>query len=198
MCRSSLFWHRYKFTFFFFLFKKFEKAIALASSEPSAKEVFGFGGHETVVEETCSLLAITCINLIRAYDPNVIVLSGNLSLVTHLIPHVRRHIKSKQWTLYDDVVQVPLSIASCTQSNLQGAAALALFGQKRQTGSYDLRRARGEEDLQALYSVCLKTGDSGADGTHLFSDKSLLGKVRFYFVLLMFCKENLRFTSVLM
>ena len=41
--------------------------------------------------------------------------------------------------------------------------------------SYRLRPAL-RTDLPGLYAVCLKTGDSGKDGTHLHDDPSLLGK----------------------
>ena len=44
--------------------------------------------------------------------------------------------------------------------------------------AYRLRPAR-RADLPGLYAVCLKTGDSGKDGTALHDDPSLLGK---YFV----------------
>ena len=40
---------------------------------------------------------------------------------------------------------------------------------------YRLRPARSE-DIPGLYAVCLKTGDSGRDGTALHDDPSLLGK----------------------
>lgn len=32
-------------------------------------------------------------------------------------------------------------------------------------------------DLPALYDICLKTGDSGADGTHLYSDPRVIGEI---------------------
>jgi len=41
--------------------------------------------------------------------------------------------------------------------------------------TYRLRPAR-RADLPGLYEVCLKTGDSGKDGTSLHDDPSLLGK----------------------
>jgi GNAT superfamily N-acetyltransferase len=41
--------------------------------------------------------------------------------------------------------------------------------------TYRLRAAR-RADLAGLYAVCLKTGDSGKDGTKLHDDPSLLGK----------------------
>lgn len=33
------------------------------------------------------------------------------------------------------------------------------------------------EDLEGLYQVCLKTGDSGQDASHLYRDKHLLGAI---------------------
>lgn len=32
-------------------------------------------------------------------------------------------------------------------------------------------------DLPALYDICLKTGDSGADGTHLYADPRIIGDI---------------------
>ena len=32
-------------------------------------------------------------------------------------------------------------------------------------------------DLPALYDICLKTGDNGADGTHLYEDLRILGEI---------------------
>jgi GNAT superfamily N-acetyltransferase len=42
-------------------------------------------------------------------------------------------------------------------------------------GAYRLRPAR-QADLPGLYAVCLKTGDSGKDGTRLHDDPTLIGK----------------------
>lgn len=44
------------------------------------------------------------------------------------------------------------------------------------TGSPVLRPYR-PFDLPGLYDVCLRTGDSGADGTHLYANRDLLGHV---------------------
>src|SRR3954468_11991634 len=41
--------------------------------------------------------------------------------------------------------------------------------------TYRLRHAR-RADLPGLYEVCLKTGDSGKDGTAMHDDPTLLGK----------------------
>lgn len=41
---------------------------------------------------------------------------------------------------------------------------------------FTIRPAR-ESDRDALYRICLETGDSGADGTHLYADPLILGHV---------------------
>jgi GNAT superfamily N-acetyltransferase len=33
------------------------------------------------------------------------------------------------------------------------------------------------EDLPALYEICLKTGDNGADATHLYEDPKIIGEI---------------------
>lgn len=33
------------------------------------------------------------------------------------------------------------------------------------------------DDLPALYEICLKTGDNGADGTHLYVDHRIIGEI---------------------
>lgn len=38
-------------------------------------------------------------------------------------------------------------------------------------------RAYRPEDLDALYSICLQTGDSGLDATHLHNDPQLIGHI---------------------
>jgi ribosomal protein S18 acetylase RimI-like enzyme len=40
----------------------------------------------------------------------------------------------------------------------------------------DIRPYRAD-DLDKLYDICLRTGDSGADGTHLYRDPKLVGHV---------------------
>jgi ribosomal protein S18 acetylase RimI-like enzyme len=39
-----------------------------------------------------------------------------------------------------------------------------------------IRRARGD-DLDALYDICLRTGDSGGDASALYADPSILGDI---------------------
>jgi hypothetical protein len=131
--------------------------------------------YDGIICDAAEKLAVACINLVRAYDPNVICLTGNAGFATQMAQKVRDKFRELNWKLFNDAAHVPISLSSCVQSNLIGAAALAV--RAGSNVSYDLRRAT-LEDLNALYEVCLKTGDSGADGTHLFSDPTLLGKVR--------------------
>jgi ribosomal protein S18 acetylase RimI-like enzyme len=42
---------------------------------------------------------------------------------------------------------------------------------------YTIRAVDPEKDEAAVYEVCLKTGDSGKDGTHLYDDPKVLGHV---------------------
>lgn len=44
------------------------------------------------------------------------------------------------------------------------------------TGSVDIRPA-GPADLDALYSICLQTGDAGKDASALYSDPKLMGLI---------------------
>lgn len=43
-------------------------------------------------------------------------------------------------------------------------------------GTFRLRRAELTDEA-AMYDVCLKTGDSGDDGTHLYEDPDVLGSI---------------------
>ncbi len=38
-------------------------------------------------------------------------------------------------------------------------------------------RPHEPRDLDALHDICLKTGDSGADGTHLYADPRIIGEI---------------------
>jgi len=38
-------------------------------------------------------------------------------------------------------------------------------------------RPVSQADLDALYEICLRTGDAGEDATHLYSDPRLLGEI---------------------
>ena len=40
-----------------------------------------------------------------------------------------------------------------------------------------IRNYRQEEDLAALYRVCLETGDHGKDATHLYADPDVIGHI---------------------
>ncbi len=107
----------------------------------------------------------------------VVVAGGSLGAL--LLPHARTMLRSMVWNLHDDCAMVPISLASCADSGVLGAAALGFRQGALVAGparAFSLRRAQ-VRDLPELYHVCLGTGDAGADGTHLFSDPVLLGSI---------------------
>ena len=134
------------------------------------------------VDSTASALAIAIINTIRAYDPDVVVVGGGLAPV--LLPIARTHLRSLTWKLHNDAADVPVSLPSCQEPGAFGAGILAwrkfrdLQNVERPMSSskFSLRHA-SRRDIPGLYNVCLKTGDSGKDGTHLYSDPNLLGSI---------------------
>jgi predicted NBD/HSP70 family sugar kinase/ribosomal protein S18 acetylase RimI-like enzyme len=134
-----------------------------------------------VYDAAAKALAVGALNAVRAYDPDVVVFCGSLAL--RLLPAVRAHFRAMQWTIRDDAALVPFSAAMCPEPGVQGAAALAFRELERQSSAkgsakerFALRHAT-VDDKEDLYRVCLLTGDSGNDGTALFSDPQLLGEV---------------------
>jgi N-acetylmuramic acid 6-phosphate (MurNAc-6-P) etherase/predicted NBD/HSP70 family sugar kinase/GNAT superfamily N-acetyltransferase len=151
-------------------------ALARRTALPSAEHVFASAGSDSkcgrVLNEAALAVALCCLNMVRAYDPDVVVLCGPVAVL--LLPRIRAHWRRLVWRLHADASHVPLSLASCTEPGVTGAAVLASdsFPQR-----FWLRRANGQSDLPDLYRVCLKTGDAGNDGSHLFTDPELLGKI---------------------
>lgn len=138
-----------------------------------------------VLAEASRYLAIGVLNAIRFYDPDVVVLGGGLASV--LIDRVKMALPTVQWSIHDDRQNVAIVAATCEEPGVQGAAALALqsltasqagelTSMLHQRPTVSLRSAKGR-DLEALYAVCLHTGDSGKDGAHLFTDLTLLGSI---------------------
>lgn len=134
---------------------------------------------EAAVHVAAEALGVGVLMAIRAYDPDVVVLAGGLAPT--FAPLIRAVVRQRAWSLHNDAVDVPISLPGCVEPGVQGAAALGWRHLQRPTGpprgsGFYLRHAQ-LSDLDALYNVCLKTGDSGADGTHLFSDIRLLGSI---------------------
>jgi len=132
---------------------------------------------ESVLAEVSRYLAIGVLNSLRYYDPDVLILGGGLASV--MIERVKAELLKLQWKIHDDRKSIPIVCPECDEPGCQGAAALAIEKTNRPTAETSppvLCRAV-ESDRDALYEVCLHTGDSGKNGTHLFTDYSLLGSI---------------------
>ncbi len=76
-------------------------------------------------DEACKYLAVACVNIQHAYNPQRILLAGGLSLAGDLLLEpVRRHLKAQSWSLHTDLPEVaPATLGS--DAGVIGAAALA-------------------------------------------------------------------------
>jgi predicted NBD/HSP70 family sugar kinase/N-acetylmuramic acid 6-phosphate (MurNAc-6-P) etherase/ribosomal protein S18 acetylase RimI-like enzyme len=139
-----------------------------------------------LAEKLVKFLGIGIVNVIRQFDPSVVLLAGGLA--KPLYPFVMKQLKSLLWHLHDDLLQVPVVLASSNEPGVLGAGAMAItaFRQLNAQTSISCHAMSGksvylrhavEGDRSALYTVCLRTGNAGADGTHLFSDPMLLGSI---------------------
>ena len=146
----------------------------------TAEEVFAASVTDVqcaaAIDDASSALSIAIVNVIRAYDPDVVVVGGGLA--PKLLSSARTHLRSVVWKLHNDAADVPVSLASCQEP---GALGAAILGWRRcqtflEEPGFVLRHAT-LDDIPGLYNVCLKTGDSGNDGTHLYSDPKLLGSI---------------------
>lgn len=130
---------------------------------------------EAVLTEASRYLAIGILNTLRVYDPDVLVIGGGLASV--MTSRVKPMLSDIQWKIHDDRKNIPIVVAACEEPGVQGAAALAFKGETSSNQPSPLLRRALESDRLSLYSVCLRTGDSGQDGRHLFSDPHLLGSI---------------------
>jgi predicted NBD/HSP70 family sugar kinase/N-acetylmuramic acid 6-phosphate (MurNAc-6-P) etherase/ribosomal protein S18 acetylase RimI-like enzyme len=127
-------------------------------------------------------LAIGIINAMRFYDPAVVILGGGLA--PSLFDGIVAVMRSVVWKLHDDLQDIPVMLATTIEPGVLGSAALAVKElQLRKdvlpqhlAAKPHFRRAIGK-DLTDLYMVCLRTGDAGSDGSHLYSDPALLGSI---------------------
>lgn len=152
--------------------------VELAASGTAIKALQSCGqAFGDAVHSAAQALTVCTLNAVRAYDPDVVVFGGGLG--QEMVARVRREYRTRAWSLHDDCAEVPFMPASCVEPGVQGAAALALRLVRPVTSRsrFSLRRARRESDLDGLLNVCLKTGDAGADASHLFSDPKLLGNI---------------------
>lgn len=161
------------------------RAIAEAAGAANCEAVFADPTkpeHAAALESAHRALAACALNMVRAYDPDIVVFCGPLA--HKLLPGTAAVFKSSVWSIHDDSALVPFSKSACDEPGVQGAAAqafralecskVAAAAQKKR--GFHLRRAT-LADRPALYNVCLKTGDAGSDATPLFGDHDLLGKI---------------------
>lgn len=76
-------------------------------------------------DEACKYLAIACINIQHAFNPEQIVLAGGLAAAGDFLLHaVRKHFESRQWVLCRDFPTISISQIGTDIGSI-GAAGLA-------------------------------------------------------------------------
>ena len=76
-------------------------------------------------DEACFYLAIACINIQHAFNPEVVLLGGGVAEAGEfLVSAVRRHLDANRWQLHDDIPQLELARLGST-AGVVGTAALA-------------------------------------------------------------------------
>ena len=79
----------------------------------------------SAVDDAARFLAVGIVNMVRAYDPSVVVLGGgDGGLAETLLPLVLEHYKSLSWTIYDDLNGDKIQLRTCVESGVIGAALL--------------------------------------------------------------------------
>jgi len=78
-----------------------------------------------VWDEACFYLAIGCINVQHAFNPQMLVLSGGMSKAgDFLLSRVRRHARDQGWKLCDDQPEISISVLG-DDAGVIGAAGMA-------------------------------------------------------------------------
>lgn len=102
----------------------------------TAKDVFdaardGDDLAVAVVQEYCEYLAISCINLSRLFDPQMIVFAGGVTLAgPWLFDHIRERFLARNWSMTEPKVRiVPAELGN--QAGRIGAATVALEAVRR-------------------------------------------------------------------
>jgi len=92
-----------------------EGVISLAQSgNKDAQEVFSYCAR---------YLAIGCLNMVRAYDPAVVFISGGLGVAMY--SEVIAQYKEISWNLHDDLSSVEIIPAQCVEAGITGAAMIS-------------------------------------------------------------------------
>ncbi len=106
-------------------------AIASRFEKMSAKDVFaaarsGDGVAGEVVEEACRCLAIACVNIQHALNPDRILFGGGMSAAgDFLLACVRRHFDALRWNVHDDFPALELARLG-NDAGMIGVGLLAL------------------------------------------------------------------------
>ena len=80
---------------------------------------------DRVWNDACRYLAIACINIQHAYNPQVVVLGGGMSLAGDvLLQRVLREVEGQRWTLCEDVPRITLATLGY-DAGVIGAACMA-------------------------------------------------------------------------
>ncbi len=78
-----------------------------------------------VWDEACKYLAVACVNIQHAFNPQRILLGGGMSLAGDLLlAPVREHVRSQAWSLHADLPEITLAKLG-PDAGVIGAAALA-------------------------------------------------------------------------
>ena len=79
--------------------------------------------HQSVLNDACKYLAIGCLNLVRNFDPAVIILGGGLGEL--MCKDIKKWYNEVTWHLHDDVSQVRFETPQCESPGCTGAAMAA-------------------------------------------------------------------------
>ena len=94
------------------------KAIAQAARE-------GDGLAVKIWEEACFYLAVACVNIQHAFNPQMVILGGGMSLAgDFLLDRVGHHIGEQTWKLHDNTPTIALSKLG-DRAGVIGAAGIA-------------------------------------------------------------------------
>jgi glucokinase len=78
-----------------------------------------------VWDDACKYLAVACVNIQHAFNPQRILLAGGLSLAGDmLLDPVQRHLHAQAWKLHTDLPEIALAKLG-SDAGVIGAAALA-------------------------------------------------------------------------
>ena len=66
---------------------------------------------------------MTCLTMVRLYDPKAIVISGGLGC--YLLDNIKNYYRSMSWSLHDDLATVDIISAKCAEPGIAGSAVVA-------------------------------------------------------------------------